>query len=116
MKISKVGSAREYWLDFLRVIAVFLVMWAHMVNVSSWDKTSLKVVFGELKLPVFSEPLSFATWENVLAFRGSSAGAVGVTLFFITSGYLMAGMSRRYSRKSFLINRAFRIFPTLWFL
>ena len=26
----------------------------------------------------------------------------------------MVGMSERYSRKSFLINRAFRIFPTLW--
>lgn len=114
MKTIKKQGTRESWLDFLRIIAVALVMWAHLVNVTSWDKSSLKAIFGEVDLPVFAEPLSFATWENVLAHRGSSAGAVGVTLFFITSGYLMAGMSDRYSRRNFLLNRAFRIFPTLW--
>ncbi len=115
MKTKLKESSREHWLDFVRILAVFLVIWAHLVDVTSYDKTSLKLIFGDVALPIFSEPLSIAFWENPLLYRGSSAGSVGVTLFFITSGYLMAGMSRRYSRKNFLLNRTFRIFPTLWF-
>lgn len=109
-----VGKSRQHYLDFIRIIAVLLVIWAHLVNVASYDTTSWKLIFGDIQLPVFQKPLQIATLENALAFRGSSAGAVGVTLFFITSGYLMAGMSARYSRREFLINRGFRIFPTLW--
>ena len=40
-------------------------------------------------------------------------GTIGVALFFITTGYLMPLMLERYTRKEFLLNRAFRIFPTL---
>lgn len=109
------GKSRQHYLDFIRIIAVLLVIWAHLVNVASYDTTSWKLFFGNIQLPVFQKPLEIATLENTLAFRGSSAGAVGVTLFFVTSGYLMAGMSARYSRRDFLINRGFRIFPTLWF-
>ena len=116
MKTKREVSSREHWLDFVRILAVFLVIWAHLVDVASYDKTSLKLIFGDVSLPIFREPLSIAFWENPLLYRGSSAGSVGVTVFFLASGYLMAGMSRRYSRSSFLLNRAFRIFPTLWFL
>ncbi len=38
-------------------------------------------------------------------------GAIGVQLFFFVSGYLLAEFSKDFSRRSFLIYRAFRLFP-----
>lgn len=42
-----------------------------------------------------------------------NAGILGVALFFMATGYLMPMMMERYSRKEFLLNRLFRIFPLL---
>ena len=43
----------------------------------------------------------------------TQTGILGVSLFFIITGYLMPLMLERYSRSGFLVNRVFRIFPVL---
>lgn len=44
----------------------------------------------------------------------TQTATLGVGLFFLITGYLMPMMCNRYSRTSFLMNRFFRIFPTLF--
>ncbi|MCM2455293.1 acyltransferase [Rhizobium sp. CG4] len=43
-------------------------------------------------------------------------GAVGVSLFFALSGYLMARMMNKVSAGSFLLHRIIRIYPTYFFV
>jgi peptidoglycan/LPS O-acetylase OafA/YrhL len=85
---------RNVGLDLLRIIAVFLVIGRHLhaaEGESSW----------------------IATWQ-----RG---GWVGVDLFFVLSGFLIASLLFREQVrtgsvriKSFLIRRAFKIYPAFW--
>ncbi|MBQ4796704.1 acyltransferase family protein, partial [Pectobacterium versatile] len=44
---------------------------------------------------------------------GAATAIWGVALFFLISGWVVPPMLSRYSRKQFLINRFFRIFPML---
>ena len=106
-------SGREYWVDFTRVIAVLLVMFAHLINVASNDPQSLRSIFGEVTLPAYPTHSALTILEWPLLYIKTSAGAVGVSLFFLASGYLMHGMSHRYQPYKFLLNRAFRIYPLL---
>jgi len=48
---------------------------------------------------------------------GSRLGNTGVQLFFVLSGYLItnAVLSRSYSRRTYIVNRSFRILPAYFF-
>jgi peptidoglycan/LPS O-acetylase OafA/YrhL len=48
---------------------------------------------------------------------GSRLGSTGVQLFFVLSGYLItnAVLSRSYSRRTYIVNRSFRILPAYFF-
>lgn len=43
-------------------------------------------------------------------------GYYGVMVFFVLSGFLMEGASRRYDAKKFLLHRFLTLFPTYWLL
>lgn len=49
-----------------------------------------------------------------LPYLGDVGGQFGVQLFFLVSGYLVVQSAARYAGWAFLLNRAFRIFPTYW--
>jgi peptidoglycan/LPS O-acetylase OafA/YrhL len=66
-------------------------------------------------LPIFDGPGFWGTRIEMFigGFMNSQAGVLGVSLFFIVTGYLMPMMLERYSRLEFLANRFFRIVPAL---
>lgn len=52
--------------------------------------------------------------DVLLAKTPGLSGALGVTLFFVISGYLMATLAVRSSPGQFLLHRAIRIYPIYW--
>jgi peptidoglycan/LPS O-acetylase OafA/YrhL len=42
-------------------------------------------------------------------------GFFGVALFFVISGFIITHSAQRETRRTFLVRRLFRIYPTLWF-
>lgn len=106
---------REAYLDLLRIFSVILVMLSHFVGAGSWAQ----VIPGVINPDLTALPLIDATqWsayllESFLFEKLQTQPAVlGVSIFFLITGYLMPIMCDRYSRKNFLLNRFFRIFPT----
>lgn len=102
-------------LDVLRLISVLLVMYGHFVIVGG-DAFQIPLVVAEhVKLPLFhGGDWQFWRLEVFLVetFKTQSA-ILGVSIFFLITGYLMPLMLERYSRMEFLLNRFFRIFPVL---
>ena len=112
MSIAYNKFVRNNGLDIVRVLAVLFVSFAHFTftahhrtNISGINNSVVIVADKEWWLLVPDEFLSF--------YFNTYLGTIGVTLFFITTGYLMPLMMQRYTRKEFLLNRVFRIFPTL---
>lgn len=86
-------------LDFLRFVAVMLVLGRHM-------------------FPCVGETSPAAAWLSRLWQQG---GWIGVDMFFVLSGFLVSGLLfREYEKyqsldiKRFLIRRGFKIYPAFW--
>lgn len=85
--VNNSNAKRENNVNFLRFIAAFMVLYAHMAKLLGLE--SPKVL-------------------------GLDFGAIAVNIFFLLSGYLIAGSWKRSkSFKSYLIRRIARIFPAL---
>jgi len=89
---------RETQLDVIRGLAIFLAMGWHL-NGSTMDYAI----------------------SNIWLFPGRSIGWAGVDLFFVLSGFLVGGnvlreaaKTGRFDYKTFLIKRAFRLWPVLY--
>lgn len=109
--------SRLIYLDLLRVISVFLVLYGHFVSVGGNATTIPGIISkdNESYLPVVSlagTGLSILEFWLIAIFK-TQAAILGVSIFFIITGYLMPKMMARYVRSEFLTNRFFRIFPTL---
>lgn len=102
-------------IDIVRILAVLLVVYGHFVSVGGGATTIPGVVTESTKLPIFDYTLwSVWSFEVFLIEKFSTQTAIlGVTIFFIVTGYLMPVMMERYSSIQFLINRFFRIIPLL---
>lgn len=97
-RLSMIHSKRNFSIDFLRGIAVLLVIVTHI----NWLPSGF---LGQLFYPF------------------NLGGWMGVDLFFVLSGYLISGLLfNEYRRtgtirpKLFLIRRGFKIYPAFWFL
>lgn len=111
MKSSK--FIRLDGLDFVRVIAVLLVSFAHFTYTAHHRTGISGIKNSEIIVP--NGEWLFLLPDKFLSMHFSTyLGTIGVSLFFVTTGYLMPLMMQRYSRKEFLVNRIFRIFPTLF--
>ncbi|WP_299822212.1 acyltransferase [uncultured Jannaschia sp.] len=91
--------AHEYRLDLLRLFAALLVVVGHLA------------IFG-LHIP------SYATTGADRAFGGLAPvgwfGWIGVEIFFVISGYVIAASAVGNGAGRFLTKRAVRVFPALW--
>jgi len=94
-------SNRLAQLDFLRAVAIFLVIGNH----SAICPPETSLILNKI---------------TVVWYRG---GWTGVDLFFVLSGFLIAGLLfNEYKKrgaidiKRFLIRRGFKIYPAFWFL
>ena len=99
---TKEVKRRFAWLDFLRAIAVFLVVWDHFVggylHASHQNWLPNRVVNGLL-----FQPLGITQY----------GGFLGVCLFFLISGYIITNVATRETAFQFGIRRFLRIFPPL---
>lgn len=82
----------KFRLQYLRAVAALLVVIWH-ASYHLWDVRGDNVLLA--KTPGLS-------------------GALGVTLFFVISGYLMATLAVRSSPGQFLLHRVIRIYPIYW--
>ncbi|MFW5391985.1 acyltransferase, partial [Yersinia sp. 2544 StPb PI] len=110
--------SRNYGLDIARIAAAYMVMFGHIVYggtlsvgrpFTDWAGTSEK-------LPLL-EQNGNSWWlfdHYLLTHYGTALAIIGVSLFFIISGWLMPPMLNKYGRINFLLNRVFRIFPMLF--
>lgn len=94
------GVARRIELDFLRGIAILLVMGAH-----------------------FQVPVSGVEILDWITHTVKMVGGVGVNLFFSLSGFLVGGLLLKELKSTgevnafrFLVRRALKIWPALYFL
>lgn len=103
------------WLDTIRVFSLILVIYGHFVMVGGYATSIPGIIAPDVALPLMNgmELSTFNLDSLLLKLFSTQAGTLGVTLFFIVTGYLMPSMMERYSRLQFLINRSFRIFPLL---
>lgn len=108
------ASSREFFLDLLRVISVSLVIYGHFVAVGGRATRVPGIINDNTSLPILNlQDSKIISLECILELCTAQSAVIGVTLFFIITGYLMPMMIERHSRSSFLVNRVFRIFPTL---
>lgn len=107
---------RLAYLDVLRLLAVVSVMFGHYVLVGGGATVIPRIINPDFSLPLI-DGTKWQLWKfeifMIETFSTQSA-ILGVTLFFLVTGYLMPLMTERYSRKGFLVNRFFRIFPVLF--
>lgn len=108
-------NKRFVYLDVLRVICVGLVMYGHFVMVGGGALVIPKIINPNTVLPLIDETrwqaYSFEVW--LIKLFSTQSAILGVSLFFLITGYLIPSMCERYRRTAFLINRFFRIFPAL---
>jgi peptidoglycan/LPS O-acetylase OafA/YrhL len=90
------------FLDILRVVGAWLVVYDHVFAV--WPDASGVT-------PHFVK--SIRTWINEPLGLIQDFGWLGVCIFFLISGFVIAHVAQRESWKNFLIKRFFRIYPLL---
>lgn len=116
--IKGMASERLRYLDFLRGIAVILVMAGHFIDVATWGTEIPGVIHPNNigMLPI--TPTDTQNYWRASVFLVDSGGVqnaiVGVVFFFVLTGCFIPDSLNHYGRKKFLLNRFFRIFPTLW--
>ena len=71
-------AARNVSIELLRIVAMFLILTCHFVIQFDWDHHQLRVVLPQ-------EP----GWWSALRFVIVQYGQVGVSIFFIISGYFL---------------------------
>ncbi|EOB6055461.1 acyltransferase family protein [Escherichia coli] len=107
---------RLAYLDLLRIVSVVLVMWGHFVMVAGGAQAIPGIINPDFTpLPLIDQTQWRAYLLEVFLVEtfSTQSAILGVSLFFLITGYLMPMMCDRYSRTEFLLNRFFRIFPTL---
>ncbi len=93
---SSVDKTHLFGLDLLRLLAAVLVVFDHFGAFSS-------------ARPDLGTPFAFPRLNFMSTF-----GWVGVEIFFVISGFVIALSARDSSPGDFLRRRALRIFPALW--
>lgn len=95
-------SGRIAGLDFIRGIAILLVLCRHLHLAS---------------------PDADAAWLHQVLFVAQRGGWCGVDLFFVLSGFLVSGILFRQHQangtlrvREFLIRRGFKIYPAFWMM
>ena len=89
-------------LDLIRFAAALMVAWYHLAYWSWYfpPSSTAKILAGAASFP------SLAPW--------SRWGWVGVEIFFVLSGYVIASSAQSKSARAFVRSRFLRLYPGLW--
>jgi peptidoglycan/LPS O-acetylase OafA/YrhL len=109
-------------LEYMRGIAALMVVYAHVVVVGTTDAVTPRLYFpGIAGTPIATD--AFGSWifvylwpELKFSAIGASAGHIGVSLFFLVSGYVIIRSVEKAGAAPFLIGRIFRIIPLCLFV
>lgn len=109
---------RKSYLDYIRVFAVFLVLYGHFVTVGSYA-TSIPMVVSksnEIKLPIIPVETHIMEWIELFVVKNFKiqTAVVGVVLFMILTGYLSIDSREKNTGKYFIVKRFIRLFPVLF--
>lgn len=111
---------RIVFLDSLRAIAVLLVAWGHIYLVGINDITTVGIWVPDVKGFAFGPTTAQDNIHAVVALwaaikLGLGVGGIGVSLFFLISGFVILRTIDRINPVPFIIQRFFRIIPTCFF-
>ena len=116
MMIQKLSiPQKKKYIDLFRVIGMLLVMFGHFVGTGAYAYDIPNVINGTLEHTILNSDIFFLLKiDGFLYYQmGVQAACLGVVIFFISTGYLVAGMMKRYTPVEFLVNRLFRVIPCL---
>ena len=102
--IQRPSVTRFPYLDYLRALAIILVLWDHLFNI--WPLQHGVTLPHDKLLQFIKQPLGII----------QDFGWMGVCLFFFISGFLIAHVASTSSINTFLIKRLFRIYPLYIFI
>lgn len=114
---KKIIPNRQYGIDFARLLAAYCVAFGHLAFGGTFavDEVYQRWTLKGVVLPLLDrekQSLWMADYFLLVNWR-TSAGIIGVGLFFVISGWVVPPMLKKYSTSQFLMNRVFRIFPML---
>lgn len=108
---------RSKYLDLIRSIAVFLVLYGHLVIVAMYSPVvndAIAETHNDI-LPMLDQGNSVIDYLEFLFWKlRAETAVVGVVIFFLLSGYLSVSSIEKYSGRAFLKNRMIRLAPGLW--
>jgi len=99
--IRSAPPARQLELDLLRLVAALMVVACHYLSGPN-AKNRIHSVAGAIY-----------DWGTPLADM-ASLGSLGVDIFFMISGYVIAMSAQHRSARAFLASRAARLLPAFW--
>ncbi len=113
---QSVDHGRILFLDYLRAVACLLVVFGHIYliglngqkEIAPWVPSVKQLIFGPdaAQRSIFSIPILFVGIKT-----GINVGALGVSIFFLISGFVILRAVERESSEEFVIRRFFRIYP-----
>lgn len=112
--MAESDSQRILFLDYLRAVACLLVVFVHiyLLGLSAYKELAIWVpgvtglLFGPVDRNIFNAPILYLAIHT-----GINFGALGVSIFFLISGFVILRAVERESAKVFLVRRLFRIYP-----
>ncbi len=113
--MNSTDHGRILFLDYLRAVACLLVVVGHFVlginghlEIAPWVPGVKDLLFGPdaVTRNVLAAPLLY-----IAIHQGINLGALGVSIFFLISGFVILRAVERESPLQFIIRRIFRIYP-----
>ena len=101
---------RLEWANALRGVAALTVLGFHFA-VAFWIHQDVSAGLAR-RDPLYVDAAEAPRFARALAWLPIDFAALGVGLFFLLSGYVIAISLDRYSRRGFLIGRCMRVLPT----
>lgn len=106
---------RLFYLDVLRVIATFLVLYSHLVIVGTYAVEIPGTILqsNNAYLPLIpANTQGLHKFGDMLYLVGTEPAVIGVVLFFTLTGYLSMHGRWKSDGKEYLKKRARRLYPT----
>jgi peptidoglycan/LPS O-acetylase OafA/YrhL len=105
---SSLATQKIVGIHYLRGVAAALVVVWHVLGIFWYYKDAVPGIVGLPATPG-SNTIAGAVVSNTIIW-----GGLGVSVFFLISGFVIPLSLARYDRSRFLLARAVRILPTYW--